>query len=69
MHCCVREKRLPAANSVSLFLNTVLLQKVLHDDILKNDAMKRDPNEDEQLGLVRDHYSREIKRGPMDGGG
>ena len=54
---------------MSLFLNTVLLQKVLHDDILKNDAMKRDPNEDEQLGLVRDHYSREIKRGPMDGGG
>lgn len=44
------------------------LQRVLHEDILKNDAMKRDPNSDEQLGLVRDHYSREITRGPMDGG-
>lgn len=43
--------------------------KVMHDDMLKQDAMKRDPNEDEQLGLVRDHYSREITRGPMDGGG
>jgi hypothetical protein len=44
-----------------------IVQKVLHDDQLKQDAEKRDPNSDEQLGVVRDHYTREITRGPMDG--
>lgn len=43
------------------------MQKVLHDDLLKEDATKRDPNSDEQLGVVRDTYTREVIRGPMDG--
>lgn len=43
------------------------IQKVLHEDLLKEDARKRDPNSDEQLGVVRDTYTREITRGPMDG--
>ena len=43
------------------------MQKVLHEDLLKEDARKRDPNSDEQLGVVRDTYTREITRGPMDG--
>lgn len=57
---------------VCIYLHTVhslvlCVQKVLHDDLLKEDAQKRDPNSDEQLGVVRDTYTREITRGPMDG--
>lgn len=60
-----RDRGCPYINTVHS--SALCVQKVLHDDLLKEDAQKRDPNSDEQLGVVRDTYTREITRGPMDG--
>lgn len=37
-----------------------VVQRVLDDDLKQEDMKNRDPNADDELGIVRDPFTREI---------
>jgi hypothetical protein len=43
------------------------VQRVLHEDTIERDLAFRDPNEDDQLGIRREHLSRAITGDPNAG--